>query len=202
MPKHLIVYQFCRFICAVVATVVIGSQAVASEVTYETIEWTDLMPPMDLAAIQNQVIDHGSVPDSSAPPAWESDDVVGSEIDGWNSEENWQNDAYLSALSSTRTVDEFNGKNVKMPGFIVPLEFDDDLTITEFFLVPYFGACIHMPPPPPNQMVLVSYPDGLKLEQLYTPFWVSGELSIQIEENELGTSAYAMQLDSYELYEY
>ena len=84
----------------------------------------------------------------------------------------------------------------------MPLEFDDDNAVTQFFLVPYFGACIHMPPPPPNQMVLVEYPEGLEMEALYTPFWVSGELSIQITENDLGTSAYAMQMDSIEVYEY
>lgn len=180
------------------------SQPVLAEVDYQTLEWTDLMPPIDLAAIQSQIIDHGQVPDSSSGPSWESDeDMIGLEIDSWGDlEESMQNDAYQSALVSTRTVDALNGKNVRIPGFIVPLEFDDDMTITQFFLVPYFGACIHMPPPPPNQLVLVNYPDGIQMEALYTPFWISGMLSIQVLENEVGTSAYAMEMDSLEVYEY
>ena len=51
--------------------------------------------------------------------------------------------------------------------------------VTEFFLVPYPGACIHVPPPPPNQIVLVRYPQGLKLTDIYTPLWVSGTLKIE-----------------------
>ena len=204
----LFVKQFARFrfefFAGLVLAAMLGfAQPAYSEVEYEVLDWNDLMPPMDLAAIQSQSIDHGSGPDDTATPTWESDDVVGSEMNSWDStDENWQQDAYQSALTSTRTVDTLNGKDVKLPGFIVPLEFDDELTVTQFFLVPYFGACIHLPPPPPNQMVLVDYPEGIKLDALYTPFWVSGELSIQIMENDMGISAYAMQMDSFELYEY
>ena len=51
---------------------------------------------------------------------------------------------------------ELDGKQVKIPGFIVPLDVAKDGTVSEFFLVPYFGACIHVPPPPPNQIVYVT----------------------------------------------
>jgi hypothetical protein len=47
-----------------------------------------------------------------------------------------------------------DGKNVRIPGFMVPLE-DNSQAVTEFLLVPSPQACIHVPPPPPNQMVLV-----------------------------------------------
>jgi hypothetical protein len=78
----------------------------------------------------------------------------------------------------------------------VPLEFDDEQTITQFFLVPYFGACIHMPPPPPNQLIYVSYPEGLKLEALYDPFWITGLLKTSLVENETAISAYAIDVNS------
>ena len=174
-----------------------GNVYAESGSSYETIEWTDLMPPLDLEAFRNPPEYLNEIEDGS------SQDLIGSEIDGWNSSD-WnspQDDPYQAALTSTRTVDEFNGKDVRVPGFIVPLEFDDDMSVTQFFLVPYFGACIHLPPPPPNQMVLVEYPEGLQLDSLYTPFWVSGQLSVQIVENELGTSAYAMQMESFEIYQ-
>ena len=51
-------------------------------------------------------------------------------------------------------VEEYNGKQVKLPGFVVPLEYSDKGRVKEFLLVPYFGACIHYPPPPPNQISL------------------------------------------------
>ncbi|MEM6576141.1 MAG: DUF3299 domain-containing protein, partial [Pseudomonadota bacterium] len=48
-------------------------------------------------------------------------------------------------------VPELDKQKVKLPGFVVPLESDEVGMMSEFFLVPYFGACIHVPPPPPNQ---------------------------------------------------
>ena len=204
MRKHLNIARVMRAVplFGLLMLLLAMSRAVFAATDYEILEWTDLMPAIDLAAIQNQVIDHGQVEDSAAEPVWESEDTEVSD-DGWDTlEDSFQEDAYQSALVSTRTVDTLDGKSVKLPGFIVPLEFDDEMTITQFFLVPYFGACIHLPPPPPNQMVLVNAPDGIQMDTLYTPFWISGELSIQIMENEIGASAYAMQMDSLEVYEY
>ena len=188
----------------VLLALLLVARSVSAQVDYQVTEWTDLMPPLDLAALENQVtVIHEPGAEGSGGGIWASEDIVGDQIDSWGDpQDNAAQDAYESALVSTNTVDALNGENIKLPGFIVPLEFDDDNAVTQFFLVPYFGACIHMPPPPPNQMVLVEYPEGLEMEALYTPFWVSGELSIQITENDLGTSAYAMQMDSIEVYEY
>jgi hypothetical protein len=56
---------------------------------------------------------------------------------------------------SSKTNSKLNQLRVKIPGFIVPLDNRPDGRVQEFFLVPYFGACIHVPPPPPNQIVYV-----------------------------------------------
>ena len=48
-----------------------------------------------------------------------------------------------------------DGATVRLPGFIIPLDARRDGVLDEFLLVPYFGACIHVPPPPPNQLVYV-----------------------------------------------
>ena len=82
---------------------------------------------------------------------------------------------------------------------MVPVEFDEE-SITEFFLVPYFGACIHSPPPPPNQIIYVHAPQGLKLDTLYDPFWISGTLSTKLIENYMATAAYSLKMASYEPY--
>ena len=74
------------------------------------------------------------------------------------------------------------------------------MVITEFFIVPFFGACIHVPPPPPNQIIYVKYPQGFKLEELYYPFWLSGMLKTSLVENDMATAAYAMDVKYLGLY--
>lgn len=193
---------------ATILFVVIFTALVASlhlgyaSLEYETLEWEDLLPPLDLAAVQDQIIDHSQSIDDSSEPTWESDaDIIGAEIDSWdNPQYIFEDQAYQSALISTKTVDKYDGKNIRIPGFIVPLEFDEELTITQFFLVPYFGACMHLPAPPPNQMILVNYPKGIQMEPFYAPVLISGMLSVEVMENELGISAYTMDMESMEDY--
>ncbi len=93
-----------------------------------------------------------------------------------------------------------DGQAIRIPDFIVPLEFNDKQTITQFYLVPFFGACIHLPPPPPNQIIFVNYPEGLMLNTLYDPFWISGILKTSLIENEMASAAYSMQMQSFEVY--
>ena len=162
------------------------------ELAFKTLEWDELMPADDLDALQN-------------PPNYLYDFEDGSEEDEIsgqlaNAVTSAINDRYQQALVSTRIIPEMNGTNIRIPGFIVPLEFDDEQTITEFFLVPYFGACIHSPPPPPNQIIYVRAPKGIQIETLYDPFWISGKLSTKLIENYMATAAYSLEMQSYEDY--
>lgn len=77
---------------------------------------------------------------------------------------------------SQMLVDALDGKNIRIPGYLLPLEFSDKGG-TEFLLVPYVGACIHTPPPPPNQIVFVRVNKPFKAQNLYTPVWVMGRMS-------------------------
>ena len=71
------------------------------------------------------------------------------------------------------------GKSVKIPGFAVPLEGDDGFEyIDEFLLVPYFGACIHVPPPPPNQVIHVILDEPVQFEKLFYAVWITGIMEI------------------------
>ena len=79
---------------------------------------------------------------------------------------------------------------------MVPLEFDDTKRVTEFFLVPYFGACIHVPPPPPNQLIHVTYPEGIQVEVLYDPCRIKGTLRAERVSNDVGEASYTMKADS------
>ncbi|MNF17626.1 hypothetical protein D3C80_2212360 [compost metagenome] len=53
-----------------------------------------------------------------------------------------------------------------------------------------------MPPPPPNQLVLVRYPQGLKIDDIYTPLWVSGTLNVETVNNDLADAAYALNAET------
>ena len=99
-------------------------------------------------------------------------------------------------IGTFNTVKELNETKVRIPGYTVPFEFGANAEITEFLLVPYYGACLHAPPPPPNQLIYVSYPQGLKLDALYDPFWITGVLKTSLVENDTATSAYAMVVNS------
>ena len=76
---------------------------------------------------------------------------------------------------ATAVNGEIVGKTVRMPGYVLPLEMKGRKAV-EFLLVPYVGACIHTPPPSPNQVVHVVYPDGFEAEGLFAPVWISGPL--------------------------
>lgn len=80
----------------------------------------------------------------------------------------------------TSMVEELNGKRVRMSGYLLPLEMSD-AKVTEFLLVPYVGACIHVPPPPPNQIVHVKLDSGKGYQSkgLYEPVRVTGLISIK-----------------------
>lgn len=81
-------------------------------------------------------------------------------------------------LRNQMLVDELNGKFIRMPGYALPLEFDGT-NVKEFLLVPFIGACIHVPPPPPNQMVFVSLTRPFKPDDLYTPVWITGRIEVK-----------------------
>ncbi len=80
------------------------------------------------------------------------------------------------ALESERVDESLNGSSVRMPGYVLPLE-TEGTALREFLLVPYVGACIHVPPPAPNQMIHITVEQPYTSEELYEPVWVEGVLS-------------------------
>jgi uncharacterized protein len=106
--------------------------------------------------------------------------------------------------SGSIAVDEKLGETkVKIPGFVVPLVVNDNGLVSEFFLVPYFGACIHVPPPPPNQIVYVkSAGGGFRMGSPADAVWVTGTLHTQTNGNSIAKAAYTLDASRLELYEY
>ena len=168
-----------------------------------------------------------------ATPLWSFEDNA-TEIDwealippGWNPAEPFErySDVEIARMSAEEinlletesqmifdaapSVQALNGEEVRMPGYLLPLEFEGN-EVSEFFLVPYLGACIHVPPPPANQIVYGRYDKGYEVDDLYTPVWISGTLQVDRSSNQLGetgfqtkldvTSGYTMQVKSIEPY--
>jgi len=81
-------------------------------------------------------------------------------------------------------VSELDGKTVRIPGYALPLEHDGT-AVTEMLLVPYVGACIHVPPPPANQIVYVQLNQSYKADDLYDPVWITGRMRVQATNKSL-----------------
>lgn len=138
------------------------------------IDWLELMPEEDLNLLESmpEIVHEGD-----GPPTLPDEIMTG------------------------RVVPDMDGVSGKIPGFVVPLKTTEDMRILEFFLVPYYGACIHVPPPPPNQIIHVKYKEGFTLEALYDPVWVEGTLVIESTENDIATSSYSVVAEKVERYQ-
>ncbi|MDT8439704.1 MAG: DUF3299 domain-containing protein [Wenzhouxiangellaceae bacterium] len=137
------------------------------------IEWNELMPPDEAQAwIDNQMgVDHSGAGPSSA------------------------------VFQSFRTVGELDGQRIRIPGFVVPIETTPEGRLSEFFLVPYFGACIHVPPPPANQIIYGRLAKPIEMVNIWDAFWMEGQLNIEDVSNETADSAYTMDVSALKLYE-
>ena len=84
-------------------------------------------------------------------------------------------------------VHSLDGQFVKIPGYALPIEFDG-VAVREFLLVPYVGACIHVPPPPRNQMVFVKLSEPFFVKNLFEPVWITGRITVKNTEKILPVS--------------
>jgi len=104
--------------------------------------------------------------------------------------------AYVEKLGKT-PVQSLHNTKVRLPGYLVPLNINKDQKATELLLVPTLGACIHVPPPPPNQTIFIRFPKGIKVTEAgYTPYWVEGAIKVEKTESEYTDVLYAITPDS------
>ncbi|XGC81734.1 DUF3299 domain-containing protein [Bdellovibrio bacteriovorus] len=103
---------------------------------------------------------------------------------------------YITGTGSSELT-SLNGKAVKIPGFMVPLE-DDQKDVIEFLLVPSPQACIHVPAPPPNQMVYVKMKRGT--EVAVGPIWVYGTLNLVTKKSMYGDASFELVGEAVEPY--
>lgn len=103
-----------------------------------------------------------------------------------------------SVWDNAPTRSELDGAPIRLPGYVVPLEVSGR-QVREFLLVPYFGACIHSPPPPANQIlhVVLAKPQALRSMDAV---WVSGTLKLRRQDSALGASGYGLDAPRVEPY--
>lgn len=107
---------------------------------------------------------------------------------------------FMPQLGTFDVVEELDGQEIRIPGYVVPFDFDVTRNLTEFLFVPYMGACIHTPPPPPNQLLLVRAEPAVTVKDIWVPFWAEGKLNIERTDNDLGNTAYTLTLTNLEPY--
>lgn len=162
------------------------SEGEAADQRYAELTWDDLLPAdFDFQSIRDKV-DLGQYDIQSL----NDDDPEAQRL----------YDDLQSAMADVPFVYALDGQEVRMPGFLVPLEMEAD-AVREFFLVPYFGACIHTPPPPANQIVHVVLDEAIPFDNIYEPYWVRGTLAVTETRTDIGTAGYRMQASSFTLYE-
>lgn len=157
-----------------------GEKAVTAPTASKEINWDALIPPDWEPMKMFKALDLSKLNDSD-PRAMEALDRLRAE---------WNNAPPNRAM---------NGVRVRIPGFVVPLENSRKQT-TEFLLVPYFGACIHVPPPPSNQIIHVFPSVPMKNVQAMQAVWISGVLEVERKQTDMGVAGYKMKADNIEPY--
>ena len=145
---------------------------------YEEITWDTLVPKNWDPAKRFRKLNLGALSDAD-PRAMEVLEMMKRE---------WDNAPIDPSL---------DGRKVKIPGFVVPIE-EQERAVTEFLLVPYFGACIHVPPPPANQIIHVISAKPIKSLRVMDAVWVAGRLKAARYSNQtpMGIGAAGYQIDS------
>ena len=123
-----------------------------------------------------------------------------SEVDPLSKIEEGSAQDVMPQFGTFDVVEDLDGQFIRMPGYIVPLEFNPNDLYTEFLFVPYMVACLHMPPPPPNQVIFVRAETAVRVPDIWTAYWLEGDLQIERQMNDLGNAAYTLDLTTLEPY--
>ena len=169
---------FLRRLIQVLAGSALSSMAIpAIGSAYKEVEWDELMPEgwrkkviLELTRMRR----YGSLTDGDP----RADEAYARLKKTWD------------AAPPTKT---YIGKPIRIAGYVVPLDAER-MQSSDFLLVPYFGACVHSPPPPANQIILIKPPKGSRFRTM-DAIWVEGILTEGKTSSEVGTSTYVLTAD-------
>ena len=170
--KNLLIAKYLPIVLLALALSWVGGIALAEQNSaYKDMEWLDLMPKDEVEALKN---------------------AQGLAVD---------HNAKGEQIGSFVTVPGVNNTKIRLAGYVVPVEQTDDGQMTEFFFVPYFGACIHVPPPPPNNIVYVKMAKPIPAADMFNAYWLEGTIKTERLSTDIAATAYVMTGDSLKLYE-
>lgn len=139
------------------------------------------------------------VPADYEPPPNPFDEMTEAELqklyDG-SEESEREFERLMKIITYAPTVEKLHGERVSLPGYVVPMEFDGQTRMSEFLLVPYFGACIHTPPPPANQVIHALSDEPIEIEDTYYPIILTGILSVETIVSDLAEAGYRIDVES------
>ena len=184
----MIINRLAQFLFGTITILIVSACSDSISSPYKEIGWEDLRPNEEKELDQTKYYNSLEISED-----WYTNEEV-------QSERGLYSGAPPQALS-VGVVSKFDGKSIRVPGYVVPIEFESDKLVSEFFLVPYFGACFHKPPPPPNQIIYVSSTEPFEYESIYDPVWVMGVIKTEQIGNDIATSSYVMDLHQLEPYE-
>ena len=154
------------------------------------LRWVQLIPPPDPS--QPRKLRPFFPPPPTGPP--DHPRAAPGEPDGkFMSLKSLQPDADMPPA----VVKELDGKRVQIGGYIVPLDFEAT-KIKEFLLVPFVGACIHVPPPPSNQVIHVAAERPFQIRDLFDPVWVTGRIRVVHSRTDLADAGYSIAAERVE----
>lgn len=172
-----------------------ASPLARADADYREVTWQDLLIPTGTPAPTSP---HRGPYSSPPPDPWSQ---PAEQVNRTISENVAAQAAEARRAEHIKGRADLDGRKIVIAGYVVPLEDSPDRAISEFFLVPYVGACIHVPPPPPDQIVYVKIPRGIKIEDIYQAYRVSGTLHTQPLRSGLADTAYVMAADSVVAYD-
>jgi hypothetical protein len=170
-----------NLIAPLLAAVLLAPVALAGPAKPRELTWDEMVPP---AGAPPAAMPGATLPDKSGTTAGKA-----------------PKPEYVP-LYTYNPVKALDGQYVKLPGYIVPLESDAGGLLGEFLLVPYFGACIHVPPPPPNQIVYVKLKKPFDLKSMADPYIVTGTISTKPWTGDMADTDYVMTADKVEAWEW
>ncbi len=143
------------------------------------------------------------------PPDWHPEGEVNALMDKYKVDELSDDDPRAAELqaeidaiwNAAPVVKSLDGKRLRLPGFVVPLRGESEEAMREFLLVPYYGACIHVPPPPANQTVHVVIKGGKGYSgKAFDTVMVTGTLKVEHSRSKLAEAGYRLDAEGVEHY--
>ena len=176
------------------ATIGVPATGHATEAV-RTLKWADLVPPAPPSSGPKlrTFFSRGPAEINSEPGQVDAGPPPPPRPEG-----RWMSQKSERLSKPAPVVDSLNGKRVKIGGYVVPLDFDAT-RVKEFLLVPFVGACIHVPPPPANQIIYVKLDNGFEVKSMFEPVYVTGKLATETSFTGLADTGYTLAADKVEI---